>query len=64
MFTDLLFRYLNNNFSNDYVVNPTYCVAIDVFSGKYVSYTNIQKGEIPILLDKTIDEINNIIHKN
>ena len=57
MFTDILFRYLNKNFSEDYTANPYYCIAIDVFSGQKVDYVDIQKEKIPILLDVTIDEI-------
>jgi len=60
MFTDIMYRYLNKHFSKDFVVNPDYCIAVDVMNGQEVSYTNILKGEIPILLDKTIKEINEI----
>ena len=60
MFADILYRYLNEHFSNDYFVNPFYCIAVDVFKGQEVRYTKIQKGKIPILLDSTLEEIKNI----
>jgi hypothetical protein len=60
MFTDIMWRYLDKHFSKDFVVNPDYCNAVDVMNGKEVSYTQILKGEVPVLLEKTIDEINAI----
>lgn len=61
MFTDILFRSLNNNFSNNHYINPNYCIAVDIFNGKKVNYTNIQNGDIPIMIDRTINEIKNIL---
>ena len=60
MFTDIMWRYLNENFSKDFVVNPYYCNAVDVMNGTEVSYTQLIKGEVPVLLEKTINEINAI----
>lgn len=57
IFTDMLFRYLNKNYSKDYKINPSYCSAVDVSNGHDVNYKNILKYEIPILIDKTIEEI-------
>lgn len=61
MFADILFRYLNKHYSKEYVVNPFYCVAVDVSNGRLVRYTDIQKGDVPILIDETIDEIKNLL---
>ncbi|MCM4150025.1 hypothetical protein DHD05_00335 [Arenibacter sp. N53] len=57
MFADVLYRYLTKNYSKDYSVNLSYCCAVDVSNGHDVNYTNIQKGEIPILIDQTIEDI-------
>lgn len=57
MFADMIYRYLNKHYSKDYFVNPKYCIAIDVVNGKEVSYKEIKKGKIPILIESTIDEI-------
>jgi len=61
MFTDILFRYLKNVFSKDYSLNPRYCIAVDVVNNFAVNYYQIEKGEVPSILDKTIDEIKKIM---
>lgn len=57
MFADILFRYLEKNYSKNFYINPKYCVAIDVVNGKEVSYEDIKKGKVPILIESTIEEI-------
>ena len=61
MFTDILYRYLKKNFSEDYIINPRYCISVDVVNNFAVNYYQIEKGEIPSLLDKTIVEIKKIM---
>lgn len=61
MFTDILYRYLKVNFSNDYVVNPDYCLAVDVVNCFDVNYSQIQKGEITPVLIPTINEIRRLM---
>lgn len=60
MFTDILYRYLKKNYSKNFYVNPTYCSAVDLFNGQSLNYFDIQKDSFPLLIDSTIDEINNI----
>lgn len=57
MFADILYRYLDKHFIKDYFISPSYCLAVDVYSGRKTSYEEIQKGEIPVMLDETIEEI-------
>ena len=61
MFTDILYRYLKNIFSTDYILNPRYCIAVDVVNNFAVNYYQIEKGEVPSILDKTIAEIKKIM---
>lgn len=61
MFADLLYRYLRKNYSEDYSINPRYCIAVDVVKKTEVTYYQLQKGEVPFLLDRAIDEIKKII---
>ncbi len=61
MFTDILFRYLKNQFGKAYTVNPRYCIALDVVEGHDVNYSQLQKGEIPVILNKTVDEIKKLM---
>lgn len=57
MFADIMFRYLDKHYSKDYFVNPEFCIAVDVVNGKSVSYEDIKKGKIAVLIDSAIDEI-------
>lgn len=57
MFADILYRYLDKHYSKNYYVNPSYCIAIDVFKGQKISYKDVMKNKIPILIEETIDEI-------
>ena len=56
MFADILYRYLRENYSNDYFVNPAYCIAVDLYRGQDLNYKEIQDGNIPILIDSTLDD--------
>ena len=61
MFTDILFRYLKNTFSKEYDPAPTYCIAVDTVNNIAVNYRELQEGKVPLLLDKTLDEIKKLI---
>lgn len=61
MFVDVLYRYLKATYSADYTINTDYCIAIDVFLGNYLSYTQLKNGECQRLLSPTLDEINKLM---
>jgi len=61
MFTDLLFRYLTKHFSSAYSVNPEHCIAIDISKLEEVRYSEIESGNVPILIDRTIEGIQKIL---
>lgn len=61
MFCDILYRYLKTHFSKKYRLNPKFCIAVDVFKNFEVKYTQLEKGEIPMILDSTLDEIKRFI---
>lgn len=61
MFSDVLYKYLKANFSNEYILNPKYCMAIDVTNCSDVSYSQIQKEEVPAILSSTIESIKKLI---
>lgn len=60
MFVDILYRYLVKHYSEDFYVSPKYCIAIDLFNGHDLSYSDIENGDIPILIDATIDELKKV----
>lgn len=61
MFTTTLHKYLTKRFSEEFMVDPNYCTAVDISSLKMVNYTQILKGAVPDVLISTIDELNKYI---
>jgi len=61
MFCDIMYRYLNATYSNKFKVNPENCIAVDLFNGYDVNYSQIIKNEIPHLLDNTIDDLKKLL---
>ena len=57
MFTDILYRYLDKHYSKDFFINPGYCIAIDLFKGQEIKYSEIKNGKFSILVDSTIKEL-------
>jgi len=57
IFADILYRYLKIASSGTYVLNPDYCLAVDVVNAYEVNYAQIQNGEIPEMLVSTLTEI-------
>ncbi|WP_299714277.1 hypothetical protein [uncultured Tenacibaculum sp.] len=60
MFTDILYRYLVEHYSDDYYVNPNYCIAVDLFNAQEVSYQSIEDKDISILIDSTLEDFKNV----
>lgn len=61
MFADILHRYLKTHYSKDYIINPQYCIAVDVFKGFDVNYLQLIDGEVSKTLDSSLDEIKKLI---
>jgi hypothetical protein len=61
MFCDILYRYLKTHFSKKYRLSPKYCIAVDVFNTLEVRYSQLEKREIPMILDSTLDEIKKLM---
>lgn len=60
MFSDIMYRYLDKHFSNNYYINPNFCYTIDLFNGQEVNYREIENGTIPILIDSTIEDLKKV----
>lgn len=60
MFADILYRYLDKHHSKEFYVNSNYCIAVDLFNGQEVNYSDIKNNNIPILIDTTIEDIKKI----
>jgi hypothetical protein len=61
MFCDIIHRNLTEHYSDKYKVNPAFCIAVDAYNFQYVSYLQLLKGDIPYLLDNTIDEFKKLL---
>lgn len=61
LFVDILFRYLKTHYSKNRKINPKYCIAVDVIKNFEINYSQMEKGEIPRLLNSTLDEINKLV---
>lgn len=57
MFTDILYRYLNHNFSEDYKINSQYCIAVDIVKGISLNHLQFRQKQTTQMLDSTIKEI-------
>jgi len=64
MFADVLYEYLNIHYSEKYTVNPKYCITVDTFNSFDINYLQLEKGEIPRILNSTIDEINELYNRS
>ncbi|QDW20477.1 hypothetical protein [Flavobacterium sp. KBS0721] len=60
MFADMIYRYLDKHHSKDFYVNPDYCIAVDLYNGQEVSYSEIQNGKVPILIDSTLEDLKEV----
>lgn len=57
MVTDLLYRYLDTNYTSKYEIDMDYCLAVDVNSLNHISYTPISTTEIKSPLMQTVNEM-------
>lgn len=57
VFCEILYRYLIENYSKEFIVDKESCKVLDTYSGRIISYLDLENGEIPFLLDATINEL-------
>ncbi len=60
MFADALYRYLEFYYSEKYVIDPKYCIAVDLVNGSDINYSQVTKSETPKILDSILDEIRDL----
>lgn len=61
VFTEVLYKYLHLYYSENYRIEPDYCLSVDIVNSNEVKYTKILNEEIPSLLDTTLDEIKTML---
>lgn len=57
LFTDVIFRYLNYHYSQNYRINPDYCIAVDVEKVQWLSYRKNLNREVVSNIEEAIDEL-------
>ncbi|RZL41503.1 MAG: hypothetical protein EOP00_24730 [Pedobacter sp.] len=62
IFSDMIYRYLIYNHSQNFSLNLDFCIAVDVYNSRFVTYNSLVNGDIAFLLDSTIDEINYVLY--
>jgi len=60
MFCETLYKLLVKNYSADYQIPEKFCVAVDTYNAQKVSYDEFAQGKIPLLIDITLKEINEL----
>jgi len=58
IYSEAIFRYLSLLYSDEYKVNPNYCLTVDTLGMKTVNYDQVLRGKVPPLLEATIDTLN------
>lgn len=57
MFCELLHEFLTKNYSDNYQISDDLCIAIDTFGAQKVAYKDLLSGEVPFMIQKTVEEI-------
>jgi hypothetical protein len=61
MFSTAMYSYLRRRFSDEYTVDPEYCVAIDVSVVKEIRYSAIINDQVPNILQSTIQDLKSFL---
>jgi len=61
MVTELLYRYLDMNYSDKYEIANEYCITMDVNSVNSISYAQLGNKKVKSSLLQTVDEIKKLI---
>lgn len=61
MFSDILFRYINNTYSNKFEIIFDNLIVVDVFNSSYLTYNQVNEGEIKSPLIDVIKDFKNLM---
>ncbi|MET1259424.1 hypothetical protein ABV409_08780 [Flagellimonas sp. DF-77] len=57
IYSEALYRFLSSYYSEDYIVNPSACMTIDIANIQVVGYDKILSGDIPSTIDETMKSL-------
>ena len=63
MFATALYHCLKKEISDNFSVDPDFCIAIDISTTKEIRYSNILKNEVPDILKSTVSELLKLLEK-
>jgi hypothetical protein len=61
MYAELLYRSIRISLSKKYIINPEFCIAMDILKNNHISYSEIENGEVRGILVLTLDEISRLM---
>jgi hypothetical protein len=61
IYSEALYRYLSHHYSKDFIINPAACIIVDAPKANAIGYNQILNGEIPSIIDKTLNSINKFV---
>ncbi len=61
MYAELLYRCIRASLSKKYTINSQSCIAMDILKNDYVSYSEIENGDIRGILLPTLEEISRLM---
>lgn len=61
MITELLYRYLDGNYSNEYEIANDYCIAVDVNTVNSMNYAQLNHKKIKSPLVQTVGQIKKLL---
>lgn len=61
MFSTAIYNYLRTRFSDEYSVDPEYCVAVDVSVVKDIRYSAVINDQVPDIFQSTIDDLKSFL---
>ena len=62
IYAEAQFNYLSNVYAKQYVVDPRYCMTVDILTMETVSYDEILQGEIKSRLQSSVDSLNKYLN--
>ena len=58
LFVEAMNKYLHKHYSEEFFINKSYCIAVDINTGRNISFQDVENGKAPYLLEQTITDIN------
>lgn len=60
IYAETVYIYLKKHYSKDFNINPKDCMIMDISGMQLITYDEILKGQVPSLLNSTLDNLKNL----